>query len=298
MKAWTARNSTSIAIYVDPRIENSGFGPQLRTAAAYAACHHCHLVSDPASAHVRLYHLHPPQGQVSRNPHTVFAAFNLEAHSPPAPNQNTILISYHRESDIVVAYGLLGPFKRLTAVDLSPLDAPPPPAGAPPRRILACANRTRPPPSEFARRCLRDHGGDFLAAVFDILPRAAAAAGPPLAARPFAALWVSASCGRHGGYLQRLMRLVPVDSMGRCHRNRDERAHPGRRLMEGSGVWWGAEALPARSGELKMVLASGYAFYISIENTVAEDYATEKFYQAPLAPYPMHDIHIFIYKHL
>ena len=34
----------------------------------------------------------------------------------------------------------------------------------------------------------------------------------------------------------------------------------------------------AGGGE-KVVLASHYAFYISIENTIAEDYVTEKFYQ-------------------
>jgi hypothetical protein len=279
MRAWKARNKTALTIFVHPRIEQSGFGPQLRTAAGYSACPHCRLVSNPNKAHVRLYHLRPPQGDVARNPSTVHAAFNLEAHSPPPPGQNTILISYHRESDVVVAYGLLGPFKRLCTVDLSPLDAPPPSPGGPSPRNPVCANRTAPPPSAFARWSLSDHGGDFLAAVFGLLPRFAAAAGPSFAARPFAAVWMSASCGRHGNFLARLMRHVPVDSMGACFRSRDERAHPARRLMKGSGMWWGAEELPVRSGELKMVLASHYAFYISVENTIADDYVTEKFYQ-------------------
>ena len=60
-----------------------------------------------------------------------------------------------------------------------------------------------------------------------------------------AAVWVSATCERHGGYLQELMRLMRIDSMGRCYRNREEGDHPALRATDVDGIWWG-EGGPSR----------------------------------------------------
>ena len=247
-----ARNGKApLIIYVHRGIEASGFGPQLFPPAAYAACRQCRPSNVLAGAHVQLYHLSPPAGELHRNPGIVYAALNLEPRSPPRPGENLVFMSYHRESDIVAAYGVFGPWRGQCDLDMTPIDMPPPHTAAPPRNP-ACRNRTVPRPSAFARWCLAAHGGDFLAAVFSILPAAGRGGGRTLSNRPLAAAWMSATCERHERYLERLMRHMPVDSMGRCFRNREERGHPGLGLMRGNPLWWGRRELPARNGEIKV----------------------------------------------
>jgi hypothetical protein len=184
-------------------------------------------------------------------------------------------VSYHAESDIVLNYGFLSPFTRLCPVSVNELDTP---GGR-----MVCPQSSRAS-SAFARWCWEHFGGDFLTGVFNIMPfsvaAAAAAAGrnASVAARPVAVAWVSASCHRHGGYLAELRKHMPVDFLGRCFRTATEASHPGRGLMRNSSLWWGS-AGQGRSGEVKAILGSQYAFYISLENTLMDDYLTEKFFQ-------------------
>jgi hypothetical protein len=98
---------------------------------------------------------------------------------------------------------------------------------------------------------------------------------------------VSASCERHGRYLERLGQLIPLDFMGGCYRNRDENAHPAMSLKDRDSVWWGADGAVATHtagrGPRKIVLASEYAFFLTVENTILDDYVTEKLYEGFLA---------------
>ena len=46
------------------------------------------------------------------------------------------------------------------------------------------------------------------------------------------------------------------------------------------GIWWGkGNPKPGGSGLRKMLIAGHYKFYVSLENTILEDYVTEKFYE-------------------
>ena len=152
---------------------------------------------------------------------------------------------------------------------------------------------------------MQHHDGDLFAAIFGILPSIfqkslgdEKAAGANLESskggnKGFAAMWVSASCERHGSFLRRLMSLLPgrIDSMGSCFHNRDERYHPALRRVANSSLWWGTRVGPTRSGELKMAIASDYDFFISIENTILDDYVTEKFFQVQFSRPCLDSIH-------
>lgn len=86
--------------------------------------------------------------------------------------------------------------------------------------------------------------------------------------------FVSKTCDRHEGYLQTLMSIVPLDMMGDCYKNKDENEY-----LDYEGGWWSStrEMLSNRDFR-KIVVSSKYKFYISIENTILEDYLTEKFW--------------------
>ena len=50
-------------------------------------------------------------------------------------------------------------------------------------------------------------------------------------------------------------------------------------------IWWGRDnPVPiAGTGPRKMLIAAHYKFFVSIENTIMEDYVTEKFYEGFLS---------------
>ena len=69
--------------------------------------------------------------------------------------------------------------------------------------------------------------------------------------------------------------------MGGCYHTRDEGDHPALAAQDRDGIWWGREnPVPTRgSGPKKMLIASHYKFFVSLENTILDDYVTEKFYE-------------------
>ena len=140
--------------------------------------------------------------------------------------------------------------------------------------------------------CRDAQAGDLATCAFRLMPALLAATGEDRAARPLAVAWVSASCGRHGGYLEELRLYMPVDMLGACHRSRDELGHPGLRLAALAPLLPAGGAAGLGRGERKVVLGSLYRFYIGVENTVAAGYVTEKFFQvcdpdaASLWPWP------------
>lgn len=78
---------------------------------------------------------------------------------------------------------------------------------------------------------------------------------------------IQSNCNARSGrdaFLRELLKLVPVDSFGKCHNNRD----PGEYGMDRAG--WAASQLN------KHDLARGYKFVLAFENSIAYDYVTEK----------------------
>ena len=72
-------------------------------------------------------------------------------------------------------------------------------------------------------------------------------------------IFVSASCNRHNNFIPRIMALIPSHSFGACFNNQQEANSLIRSLS-------------------KAQHANKYPFYLAIENTILEDYVTEKFY--------------------
>jgi hypothetical protein len=80
------------------------------------------------------------------------------------------------------------------------------------------------------------------------------------------------------------MKHMRIDSMGECYRNMGEMEHPAWHTQDVDGIWWGRGSIPPveGSGNWKMLIASHYKFFISVENTIMDDYVTEKFYEGLL----------------
>jgi hypothetical protein len=187
---------------------------------------------------------------------------------PPNAN-NVALISYHLESEIVVTYG----YTVMSGLGLCVGN----PYGVK-ENGKKCENM-QAHNSSFFRWCDRGFGGDFLTCAFHVVPHISRSNPPTESSRALAATWVSASCERHGGYLSQLMKHMKIDSMGGCHRNRDERKHPALKAKDPDGIWWSTGGPPESRSARKMLIASHYKFYVSLENTILDDYVTEKFYE-------------------
>jgi hypothetical protein len=63
-----------------------------------------------------------------------------------------------------------------------------------------------------------------------------------------------------------------------------EMEHPAWHTQDVDGIWWGKGGIPPvdGSGNRKMLIASHYKYFISVENTIMDDYVTEKFYEGLL----------------
>ncbi len=264
---------TAVHIFVHPQVRKHPARAAWASPGIYKHCPQCQPISNSASAQVNLFHYSNfPTDQVTQKPRTVFAMINMEAHSyhtiPPLAN-NTVVISYLGASDLPISYCCaFGLARRQCNVSFH--------ARAPAR--LLCLPPAPPAPRAFHSWCRDRHGGDFLTCAFGLMPLLLRSSGAR-AARPLAAAWVSASCARHGGFLAELMRHMPVDMMGACHRNRHEARHLGLQIP-GAAAYLPAGGVSALTrGERKVLLGSQYRFYISVENTLLDDYITEKFYQ-------------------
>jgi len=103
--------------------------------------------------------------------------------------------------------------------------------------------------------------------------------------RALLATFMSASCERHDKYLQRLMSHIQVDSYGGCYKNaREEKDFSFELLASSSDARERQTLTPKSRNEAKLLIASTYKFYLSIENTILDDYITEKFYQGFRTP--------------
>ena len=211
-------------------------------------------------------------------PNTIFAMMNMEAHSYDKISKsanNTVIISFLSDSDIVTSYCCaLGLIRRMCTAHIHAIGAD----GEEPSARPQCD----PPPKgrspAFYEWCRDRHGGDFFTCAFGYFPLLMQVGGVNRTGRPLAAAWVTATCRRHNNFLGELIKHMPVDMMGGCYKSRDERQHPGLRLPNLTRYWPG-DLSQLTNGERKVLLGSQYRFYIGVENTVLDDYVTEKFFQ-------------------
>lgn len=231
----------------------------------------CSLTSDASSADIVVYCLMlPSDGGLGK----VNVILNLEPmHFAESSSTNTILMSYHQDSDLVInyAYSIMHVFS-LCVGD----------AQGSTQYGLKCENMLEKE-SPFYHWCSRTFDGDFFTCVFNVVPHIARTNAVNKSADALAVAWISATCERHNLYLAELMKHIKIDSMGGCYRNSDEQNHPALRLADVDSIWWGNGAFPTGpNGNRKMLIASHYKFYISLENTIMDDYVTEKFFEGLL----------------
>ena len=216
-RPFTARvRRANASLYVDGSLTGWFGAAYWLTAPALAECDAgCTLAGGAEGADVVVSHLHPGERREDR----VYAVLNMEAHSNNLPTDadNVALMSFHRESEVVVSYGYIV----MHSLGVCYGDA----GGVRPNG-QRCENM-RARDSGFYRWCAERYGGDFLTCVFHVVPHVLGSA--PAASKGAGALgvtWISASCERHDNYLARLMKHMTIDSMGGCHRTRDEGSHP------------------------------------------------------------------------
>ena len=142
------------------------------------------------------------------------------------------------------------------------------------------------PGTPFNSWCARDFDADIFSCIFNIVPHIMQTKPKSKSSKSLAATWISATYERHGDFLKQLMKHMKVDSMGKCFTNRKEDKHPTLQAKDPDGIWWGAETLLTSPNKgwrttniaKKLLIAAHYPFYLSLENTILDDYVTEKFY--------------------
>jgi hypothetical protein len=166
------------------------------------------------------------------------AVVNMEAHSFPA--DDVVSISYHADADVRATYGF-----ELEAYTAHRFDD-------------WCCER---------HRCDRLVCG--LMELGELLPTLLPGETPSRAGA-LMSVFVSATCARHGDFIPQLMGLVAAHSFGACFKNRDETTDPAALRL--------APLAPNRFFDKAWIASSGYRFYLAVENTIADDYVTEKFF--------------------
>jgi hypothetical protein len=260
-----------VQIHIRDEMFNFFGRPRWLAPAALDECpHKCTITGDSNNFDVSIALFNVPPNP---SPDKVYAVLNVEPHSfenIPTGASNVVLMSFHTESELVVNYG----YSVMHSFGLCIGDKPGTRDDG-----TKCENlRARDTP--FYKWCSGTYG-DFFTCVFHIVPHIAQMPWEQKSNDTLAVAWISQTCERHNGFLQRLMNLIKVDSMGGCHRNRDEKDHPGVKVTDHDSIWWGKDTpVPTQgSGVRKMLMAAHYKFYISLENTVIDDYVTEKFYE-------------------
>ena len=268
--------SEVVRILIDEGVFSFFGRPRFLSAEALKECpRNCTITTDGGAFDVIFYLFNAQQ---TLEPGKAVAVLNMEPHSfdsLPTSQNNLALMSFHAESDVVANYG----YSVMHSLGLCVGDAP----GTRDNGEDRCENM-RERNSSFYRWCADTHG-DFFTCVFDIVPHVVRAGGANKSGDALAVAWISQTCGRHDDYLLKLTRALKMDSMGACHRSRDELAHPGLQAEDRDGIWWGKGRPPpiGGTGVRKMLMASHYKFFVSLENTIMDDYVTEKFYEGFMA---------------
>jgi hypothetical protein len=257
-------------IYIDTKVFNFFGRPRWLSNDALKECSRtCSIVQDSNSDVI--IHLFTASDYGSGK---AIAVLNLEPHGfeqLPTGASNLVLMSFHAESEVIVNYGysLMHSFGLCVGDWTGSRDD-----GKP------CENM-RAQTSAFYKWCDQNYG-DLFTCLFQIVPHITQVRFENKLSDALAVAWITQTCERHDNYLKRLMHVIKVDSMGGCHRNRDETTHPGlQQLEDHDSIWWGkGNPVPvAGSWARKMLIMPHYKFYISLENTIIEDYVTEKFYE-------------------
>ena len=227
----------------------------------------CRISDSVATADIVFFMQHQPK-IVSFPSQQLRAVINMEAHTFDQHHldETDIFANYHAESDIGVTYG--GELYPL----LSPQDA--------------SGDAVHADNSPFHTWCCDKYQCDTLVCALmelsEFLPsislgvKPAAAPQPAISLgvkptpQPLMSFFVSNTCHRHGSFLQEMMHRIPADSFGACFTNQNEAA-------------WMATLAPSPTPTkafAKAWISSQYPFYLAVENTILQDYVTEKFYMA------------------
>lgn len=264
-----------ISIFID-QLESTWGSQRWFSSAALDHCPwSCAVTHDIGSADIHMHNQHLPLDYQPGTSSKINVIMNFESYSDVHnTDNNTIMVSFHQESEVVAnyAYSVMHAFRLCIGnVDGMTRDGKP------------CENMQMRA-SPFFHWCRRNFDGDFYTCVFNVVPHIARTNVANKSMDALGVAWISNTCERHGGYLQELMKHMHIDNMGGCYRNRDEMDHPALQFKDFDSIWWGSDgALPvSENGNRKMVIASHYKFFISIENTILDDYVTEKFYEGLL----------------
>lgn len=194
-----------IQIFFDDKVYQwYGDAVWLTTRALDACASRCRIARRPEDADVLVFNLAVSMGTIKPQAHQVRAVLNMEAHSvrKSLMADADLLVSFHREADVQVsyAYTLVGntPCRRTnrTAACLEQ-------GGG---WCSVCGSRGREAASARSAEA-------FLAASMNYIPsmrRIQSARGSVAGASAPMATFMSASCDRHGGYLERLMQHIRV----------------------------------------------------------------------------------------
>ena len=145
----------------------------------------CSLTSDASSADIVVYCLMlPSDGGLGK----VNVILNLEPmHFAESSSTNTILMSYHQDSDLVINYA----YSIMHVCSLCVGDA----QGST-QYGLKCENMLEKE-SPFYHWCSRTFDGDFFTCVFNVVPHIARTNAVNKSADALAVAWISATCERH-----------------------------------------------------------------------------------------------------
>ena len=185
----------------------------------------------------------PGHGQQVR-PNQLAAVINLEAHTLDQDHldRTDVFVNYHLEADVQCTYGF-------------ELDS-----------YIQQQEKT-----SHTQWCCTHYGCDKLACNLNELNEFLPTIIPhtPSPRDALLAVFVSASCSRHGNFVHQVMEMLPAHSFGSCFRNRNENADPAT-----------SELAPFNPNRffLKAWISSQYRFYLAVENTIMDDYITEKFF--------------------
>jgi hypothetical protein len=264
------------SIWVDPAVTGFWGGrPKWLGQTGLEQCspNRCSMAQSAENADIIVHNLRLPENY---NGNKINAILNFEAYGHQSNSgMNAILVSYHLESDLVATYA----FGLTHAFNLCIGD---------PNNLRSvenqCENMQRRE-SPFFQWCNSEFGGDFYTCVFNVMPHITKTNAVNKSSDALGVAWISNRCNRHDDYLAELMKHIKIDSMGGCYHNKNEMEHPAWKLKDFDSIWWGANGEPPRdgNGNKKLLIASQYKFFISIENTILDDYVTEKFYEGLLA---------------
>jgi len=262
-------------IFIDTNIGSFWGGVQLWiTSKGLDSCSNkCLLTTNADNADMIIYNLEVPKNARSDQINVIV---NFEAYSYSRnTDDNTILVSYHQESDLIATYA----YSVMHAFNLCIGDTK-----TTTKNGMKCENMIDKD-TPFYRWCDNTYHGNLFTCIFNIVPHISQTNVVKKSTEVLAVSWMSNKCERHDNYVLKLMEYMKIDCMGGCYKNYNEMNHKAWQVQDFDSIWWGKDnsaSLIEGNGNKKMLIGSHYKYFLSIENTILDDYVTEKFYEGLL----------------